>query len=356
MSQSETIMKDLVMPKSIEKLEESEDGRYGKFSIEPFEPGFGITVGNSLRRVLLSSINGTAVTSVGLEGPEGEIPHEFTGISGIREDGVDILLNLKELRLDMEEEGPVTFTVEGDGDGAITGEDIGSQNGVEVLNPELEIAHLEEDGYLKLELEVDRGRGFEDTSNNKGKEKRENGHVPVDALFSPIEKVNYEVEDTRVGQMTDYDRLIFEVWTDGSIMPRDAIGHAGKILKEHFQYFINFEETEIEEADVGLSPEEEKLKEVLRTPVDELELSVRSSNCLKNADILSLGDLVQKTEDEMLKTRNFGKKSLEEIREKLAEYGLTLGMTDIEYLVEDSSHLAQDDGEAESEQEEEDEE
>lgn len=346
-------MKNLVMPKTIDKLEESEDHRYGKFSIEPFEPGFGITVGNSLRRALLSSINGTAVTSVGLEGPDGKIPHEFTGISGIREDGVDIILNLKELRLGMKEEGPVTVSVEGEGEGAISGEDIQSENNIDVLNPELEIAHLEEDGYLKLELEIDRGRGFEDTSNLAGKEKRENGQVPVDALYSPIEKVNYQVEDTRVGQMTDYDRLIFEVWTDGSIEPRDAIGHAGKILKEHFQYFINFEETEIEEGEVGLSPEEEKLKEVLRTPVDELELSVRSSNCLKNADILSLGDLVQKSEDEMLKTRNFGKKSLEEIREKLAEYGLTLGMTDIDYLVEDSSHLAEDEDDQEGEEEEE---
>lgn len=353
MSQSETIMKDLVMPKSIDKIEGSEDGRYGKFGIEPFEPGFGTTVGNSLRRVLLSSINGTAVTSVSMEGPEGDIPHEFTGISGIREDGVDILLNLKDLRLEMEEEGPVTVSVEQEEEGTITGDDF-SENGLDVLNPDVEIAHLSEDGFLKLECEIERGRGFKDVSNLEGAEKRENGKVPVDALFSPIEKVNYQVKDTRVGQMTDYDRLIFEVWTDGSITPRDAIGHAGKILKEHFQYFINFEETEIEEEGQGLSPEEEKLKEVLKTPVDELELSVRSSNCLKNANILTLGDLVQKTEDEMLKTRNFGKKSLEEIREKLAEYGLTLGMTDIDYLVPDSEEIV-DVEEDEDEEEEDDE-
>lgn len=348
MTTSKDIMKNLVMPKSIDKLEESEDGRYGKFSVEPFEPGFGTTVGNSLRRVLLSSIMGTAVTTVSLEGPDGDISHEFTGIPNVREDGIDILLNIKELRLDMQdEEGPVSLTVEGEGPGSITGGDLEEANDIRVLNPDLEIARLDEEGYLKLELEVERGRGFQDSAKSNGQESRNNGKIPLDALFSPIEKVNYSVKDTRVGQMTDYDRLIFEVWTDGSISPRDAIGHAGKILKEHFQYFINFEETEIEEEEEGLSPEEEKLKEVLKTPVDELELSVRSSNCLKNANINNLGDLVRRTEDEMLKTRNFGKKSLEEIREKLAEYGLTLGMTDIDYLVEPSDAPGSEEGDEE---------
>lgn len=324
------------MPKSINLLEESDDGLYGKFEVEPFEPGFGTTVGNSLRRVLLSSIVGTAVTSVSMEGPDGDIPHEFTGLTGVREDGVDILLNLKDLELDLSPaEAPVTVEIEQEGEGELTGGDLDGEDDLEVLNPDQTIANLNEDGYLKLELEIDRGRGFQDSDDER--DSRSNGQIPMDALFSPIQKVNYNVQDTRVGQQTDYDKLIFEVWTDGSIMPRDAIGHAGKILKEHFQYFINFEETEMEEEEEeGLSPEEEKLKEVLETPVDELELSIRSNNCLKNANINTLGDLVQRTEEQMLETRNFGQKSLEEIREKLAEYGLSLGMTDIDYLVEDT--------------------
>ncbi len=346
MSTNTDIMKNLVTPKSIEEVESSADGHYGKFAVEPFEPGFGITVGNSLRRVLLSSMMGTAVTAARMEGPDGLIEHEFTGIEGIREDGVDILLNLKELRLDAaEEDTPLEIEVDIEGPGVLTGEDIAAVDSVEVINPDLEIAHLEEDGTLGLELFIDRGRGFEGIDEEEKKKSRNDGKIPVDALFSPIQKVDYSVENTRVGQMTDYDRLVFEVWTDGSIDPRDAIGHAGKILKEHFQYFINFEETELEEADQGLSPEEEKLKNVLNTAVDELELSVRSSNCLKNVGIETLGDLVQRTEEQMLETRNFGKKSLEEIREKLAEFGLKLGMEDIDYLVESSSPAESEDDE-----------
>ncbi len=336
MSSNKDLMEELVMPKSIDLVEESPDRQYAKFEIEPFEPGFGTTVGNSLRRALLSSIVGTAVTSVNMEGPEGEIDHEFTGLTGVREDGVEILLNLKDLQLDLPpEESPSTIVVEQEGEGELTGADLADENELSVLNPSQTIASLDEDGFLKLELEVDRGRGFRDSEDEA--EARSNGTIPMDTLFSPIQKVNYRVEDTRVGQQTDYDMLIFEVWTDGSILPRDAIGHAGKILKEHFQYFINFEETETtSEKEEGLSPEERKLKDVLETPVDELELSIRSNNCLKNANIHTLGDLVQRTEDQMLETRNFGQKSLEEIREKLAEYGLSLGMTDIDYLVKTS--------------------
>ncbi len=341
MTKSSEIMKEFVMPRNIDALESSEDGRYGKFSIEPFEPGFGNTIGNCLRRVLLSSITGAAVTAVKLEGANGPIEHEFTGIDGIHEDGIDILLNLKELKVDLgDTEGPVELEFEQDGEGVITAEDLISGNGdsgVTVMNPDHVIASVQEDGYIELKIEIENGRGFRGVSREQQKEKRSNGLIPIDALFSPIEKVKYSIEDTRVGQMTDFDRLIFEVWTDGSLNPRDAIGHAAKILKEHFQYFVNFEETEIEEETGGLSPEEEKLKEVLNTEVDELELSVRSANCLKNADIHTLGDLVQKTEDEMLQTRNFGKKSLEEIREKLAEFGLKLGMTDVDYLAGESS-------------------
>jgi DNA-directed RNA polymerase subunit alpha len=349
MSSNEDLMEDLVMPKTIDLLEESEDGLYGKFEIEPFEPGFGTTVGNSLRRVLLSSIVGTAVTSVRMDGPEGAVSHEFQGLTGVREDGVDILLNLKDLQLDLPpSEAPLTIEVEQEGEGEITGEDLESDE-LDVLNPEQTIASLDEDGYLKIEAEVDRGRGFRDSGDEN--EARSDGTIPMDALFSPIQKVNYNVEDTRVGEHTDYDKLIFEVWTDGSIMPRDAIGHAGKILKDHFQYFINFEETDLEEEEEeGLSPEEEKLKEVLETPVDELELSIRSNNCLKNANINTLGDLVQRTEEQMLETRNFGQKSLEEIREKLAEYGLSLGMTDIDYLVEDSEPAEDEETEEEAEE------
>ncbi len=349
MSSNEDLMEDLVMPKTIDLIEESDDGLYGKFEIEPFEPGFGTTVGNSLRRVLLSSIVGTAVTSVKMDGPEGAVTHEFQGLTGLREDGVDILLNLKDLQLDLPPgEAPLTVEVEQEGDGEITGEDLASDD-LDVLNPDQTIASLDEDGYFKIEVEVDRGRGFQDSGDEN--DTRSNGTIPMDALFSPIQKVNYNVQDTRVGEHTDYDKLIFEVWTDGSIMPRDAIGHAGKILKDHFEYFINFEETDLEEKeDEGLSPEEEKLKEVLETPVDELELSIRSNNCLKNANINTLGDLVQRTEDQMLETRNFGQKSLEEIREKLAEYGLSLGMTDIDYLVEDSEPIEDEETEEEAEE------
>ncbi|MGM0381407.1 MAG: DNA-directed RNA polymerase subunit alpha [bacterium] len=346
MSTNTDIMKNLVTPKNIDEIEASDDGHYGKFAIEPFEPGFGTTVGNSLRRVLLSSMMGTAVTAVRMEGADGLIEHEFTGINGVREDGVDILLNLKELRLDADEEQtPLEVEVEKSGEGTITGEDIASENNLEVMNPGLEIAHLDEDGSLGLQLFIERGRGFEGIDEGEKKKSRSDGKIPVDALFSPIQKVDYSVENTRVGQMTDYDRLVFEVWTDGSIDPRDAIGHAGKILKEHFQYFINFEETELKEEEKGLSPEEEKLKNVLNTEVDELELSVRSSNCLKNVGIETLGDLVQRTEEQMLETRNFGKKSLEEIREKLAEFGLKLGMEDVDYLVESSSSPTEEDEE-----------
>jgi DNA-directed RNA polymerase subunit alpha len=349
MSSNKDLMEDLVMPKTIDLLEESDDGLYGKFEIEPFEPGFGTTIGNSLRRVLLSSIVGTAATSVRMDGPEGAVSHEFQGLTGVREDGVDILLNLKDLQLDLPpSEAPHTVEVEHDGEGEITGENLETDE-LEVLNPEQTIASLDEDGYLKIEVEIDRGRGFRDSGDES--EARSNGTIPMDALFSPIQKVNYNVQDTRVGEHTDYDKLIFEVWTDGSIMPRDAIGHAGKILKDHFEYFINFEETDLEEEeDEGLSPEEEKLKEVLETPVDELELSIRSNNCLKNANINTLGDLVQRTEEQMLETRNFGQKSLEEIREKLAEYGLSLGMTDIDYLVEDNEPVEDEETEEEAEE------
>ncbi len=335
MANTKSIMKDIVLPKTIDELDASETDDYGKFAIEPFEPGFGDTVGNSLRRVLLSSITGSAITGVKIKTAEGDVPHEFVGLPGVQEDGVDILLNLKELKLDIgDEQSKVTVEIEKQGPVVLTGEDLQDVEGIKVLNPEHEIANICEDGELTLELTIEKGRGYQGVDEVTKSESRSKGIIPIDALYSPIQKVNYLVEDTRVGQMTDYDRLVIEVWTDGSITPRDAIGHSGKILKEHFQYFINFEETEIETEEKGLSPEEEKLKEVLSTPIDELELSVRSRNCLKNADIEILGDLVSKTEDEMLETRNFGKKSLEEILEKLAEFGLKLGMKDVSYLVE----------------------
>ncbi|MFP4686999.1 MAG: DNA-directed RNA polymerase subunit alpha [bacterium] len=343
MSKENEIMRNFVMPSSIEAIETSDDGTYGKFSIEPFEPGFGNTVGNCLRRVLLSSITGSAVTAVKLSTADGQVDHEFTGIEAVHEDGVDILLNLKQLKIDIgDDEGPVVLEYEQNGEGVITAGDLIGDSEVTVMNSEHVIANVQEDGLLKVQVVVESGRGFKSVDRDIQKEKRSDGLIPIDALFSPIEKVKYSVENTRVGRMTDFDRLIFEVWTDGSLDPRDAIGHSGKILKEHFSFFINFEETEVEEEAGGLTPEEEKLKEVLDTEVDELELSVRSANCLKNAEILTLGDLVQRTEEEMLQTRNFGKKSLEEICEKLAEFGLKLGMKDVDYLAGDSSGEGQE--------------
>jgi len=311
--------RDLIRPKKLEVDPESLTESYGKFTCEPLERGYGITLGNSLRRVLLSSLQGSAVTFVRIEGAL----HEFTTIEGVVEDVTDVILNIKALRLRMTDANPRTLTINKQGEGAVKASDIEAPTGVEVLDPDQHIATLSKEGQLKLEMTVAMGRGYATADQNKS-ESTPIGIIPIDSLFSPVQKVNYRVTNARVGQRTDYDRLILEVWTDASVKPDDAVAFAAKILKEQLSIFINREE--IEEAAPAEPSEEDKLNEYLWRSVDELELSVRSANCLQNANIHYIGDLVQKTEAEMLKTKNFGRKSLKEIKEILAQMGLALGM------------------------------
>jgi DNA-directed RNA polymerase subunit alpha len=295
---------------------------YGKFTAEPFERGFGITIGNCLRRILLSSLQGAAIASVKIDG----VLHEFSTIPGTKEDVTEIILNLKEVRLKLHTEGPKTIRVKAEGPRVLKAGDIITGDAVEVLNPDHYLATLSRDGKLSMEMVVKMGRGYVPAERNK-EENQPIGTVPMDAIFSPIKKVNYAVTNARVGQITDYDKLTLEVWTDGSLNPEEAVAHAAKILKDQLSIFITFEEEE--EAEMSYSGDEEVkegFNENLLRSVDELELSVRSANCLKHANIKLIGDLVQKTEAEILATKNFGRKSLNEIKEILAEMGLGLGM------------------------------
>jgi len=310
---------DLIKPKKLEVDDKDLTPVYGKFYAEPFERGFGQTVGNSLRRILLSSLMGAAIVSVRIKG----ILHEFSTIPGITEDVTDIILNLKEVRLKLHDTEQQTLKIEAKGPRTIQAKDIAAGPGVEILNPEQHIATLSREGKLDMEMVAKMGRGYVLAERNK-----EEG-VPVDtifidSIFSPIQKVNFHLTNARVGQRTDYDRLVFEVWTDGSIKPDDAVAYAAKILQDQLQIFINFDE-EPERAAREESPAT-PLNENLFRSVDELEFSVRSQNCLQNADIKYIGELVQKSEQEMLKTKNFGHKSLNEIKEILREMGLELGM------------------------------
>jgi len=312
--------REMIMPK---KLEVESKPSYGKFVCEPLERGFGITIGNSLRRTILSSLYGAAVTSVKFD----EVMHEFSVVPGVLEDVSEIILNLKEARFGVSDPEPKSVSIDVEGKRKVTAGDIVSADGkCEVLNPDLHIATLNDKARLKMDLTVEFGKGYSLAEANKDEE-APLGTIPIDAIFSPIKRVNYVVGNARVGQKTDYDKLTFEIWTDGSINPEDAMAYAAKILKEQMTIFINFDE--------GLEPEvEKKLKEEdvpqfnenLFRSVEELELSVRSANCLKNADILKIYQLVQRTEAEMLKTKNFGRKSLNEIKEVLSEMGLSLGM------------------------------
>ena len=310
---------DLIKPKQLESDEKSLTATYGKFYAEPFERGFGATIGNSLRRTLLSSLMGAAIISVRIKG----ILHEFSTIPGITEDVTDIILNLKEIRLRLLDSEQQTIRIDTKGPKSVQARDILAGPGVEILNPEQHIATLARDAKLDMEMVVKLGRGYVPAERNK-----EEG-VPVDtismdAIFSPIRKVNFTVTNARVGQRTDYDRLVFEVWTDGGIKPDDAVAYAAKILQDQLQIFINFTE-EPQPSRRDESPTT-PLNENLYRSVDELEFSVRSQNCLQNADIKYIGELVQKTEQEMLKTKNFGQKSLNEIKEILRGMGLELGM------------------------------
>jgi len=299
---------------------------YGKFTAEPFERGFGITIGNSLRRILLSSLQGAAIASVKIDG----VLHEFSTITGVKEDVTEIILNLKEVRLKLHTEGPKVIRVKTEGPKVVKAGDIQTGDAVEILNPDHYIATLSRDSKLSMEMTVKMGRGYVPAERNK-EENQPIGTVPMDAIFSPIKKVNYTITNARVGQITDYDKLTLEVWTDGSINPEEAVAHAAKILKEQLSIFITFEEEEEEEEEgekeaVAGHADTEKVNENLFRSVDELELSVRSANCLKHANIKLIGDLVQKTEAEILATKNFGRKSLNEIKEILSEMGLSLGM------------------------------
>lgn len=315
-------LKDLIRPRRLEVEKETLSPFYGKFTAEPFERGFGITIGNSLRRILLSSLQGGAITSVKIDG----VLHEFSTIPGVKEDVTEIILNLKEVRLKLHTEGPKTIRLKTEGPRVLKAGDIQTGDAVEILNPEHYIATLSRDAKFSMEMAVKMGRGYVAAERNK-EENQPIGTIPIDAIFSPIRKVNYTVTNARVGQITDYDKLTFEVWTDGSLSPEEAVTHAAKILKNQLSIFITFEEEE--EAEMAVSEEEgegEKLNENLFRSVDELELSVRSANCLKHANIKLIGDLVQKTEAEILATKNFGRKSLNEIKEILSEMGLNLGM------------------------------
>ncbi len=314
--------RELIKPKKLQIDSEKSTRFYGKFVCEPLERGFGLTLGNALRRILLSSLQGAAICSVKIDG----VLHEFSTIPGVVEDVTDIILNLKEVRLKlMDGERSAVLKIEKEGEGEVTAGDIIADTYVEVINPEHHIATLAPDGKLLMEMNVKMGKGYVPAERNVEKDMPV-GTIPIDAIFSPIKKVSYVVTQARVGQVTDYDKLTMEIWTDGSVLPEDALAYAAKILKEQLNVFINFdEEPEIEEEEKEEKKEPE-LNENLFRSVDELELSVRSSNCLKNADIRYIGELVQKTEAEMLKTKNFGRKSLNEIKEILAEMGLSLGM------------------------------
>ncbi len=313
-------LKGFQIPKKLEFEADSLTNTYGKFSAEPFERGFGTTIGNSLRRVLLSSLEGAAVTSIRIEG----VLHEFSSIPGVVEDVTDIILNIKKLRFKMHTDKPKTISIDVEGPGAVYGSHIDTDADIEVLTPDLLIATLDKDARFTIEMTVKKGRGYVPSERNKEPD-MPIGVVPVDSIFSPIQRVNYWVESARVGQETDYDKLIMEVITDGSVRPDDAVAYGAKILKDHLGIFINFEEEgEIIEAEA--EEVEDKFNENLLRSVNELELSVRSANCLKNANIKTIADLVQKSEGEMLKTKNFGRKSLNEIKEILTEMGLSFGM------------------------------
>ncbi|EIW16522.1 MULTISPECIES: DNA-directed RNA polymerase subunit alpha [Pelosinus] len=314
-------MIEIEKPK-IEIVELSEDNRYGKFVCEPLERGYGTTLGNSLRRILLSSLQGAAITAVKIEG----VLHEFSTIPGVREDVTDIILNLKTLRLKMHNDEPKTLRIERLTEGEVTAGDILVDPDIEVLNPELHLATVDASGSLKMEITVERGRGYVPGDKNK-KPDHVIGIIPIDSIFSPIQRVNYQITDTRVGNVTDYDKLTLEVWTDGSIRPEEAVSKSASIMVAHLKLFQNL---------AGIIPEEDSIdgtftevveegnSKIMDMTIEDLDLSVRSYNCLKRAGINTVADLVQKSEDDMMKVRNLGRKSMEEVKKKLIELGLGL--------------------------------
>lgn len=305
------------------KMEISEDS-YGKFVCEPLERGYGTTLGNSLRRILLSSLQGAAITAIKIDG----VLHEFSTVPGVRDDVTNIILNLKEvcLKINGDYQEPPVIRIDVEGEREITAADITSSSDIEILNPELHIATLNETGSLHIEMTVERGRGYVPADKNK-KPDHTIGIIPIDSIFSPIRRVNYTVNDTRVGNVTDYDKLTLEVWTDGSIRPEDAVSKSASILMAHLKLFRDLsglaEEDDIQEGPYA-EVEEDKASKILETTIEDLDLSVRSYNCLKRASINNVADLVNKSEDDMMKVRNLGRKSLDEVKKKLQELGLSL--------------------------------
>lgn len=315
-----TLWRDFATPTKLICEEDSLSDTYGRFIAEPFERGYGITIGNSLRRVLISSIEGAAVTSIKIDG----VHHEFSAIPGVLEDVTQIVLNVKKLVLRVHSRQAKTLIIEKDKKGPVTASDLEGDDTIEVVNPNLEICTITKAIKFRMELEVSRGRGYVPAEKNK-REGQPIGTIAVDSLFSPVQRVNFSVEDTRVGQVTDYDRLLLEIWTNGSITPKDALLYASNIMQRHLDLFVNYGSLPDEPDDEEPTGISEEIQEKLRTPIGELELSVRSANCLREAKIGTIGELVDKSPSELLKYRNFGKKSLQEIDELLNGMGLELG-------------------------------
>ncbi len=326
--------KELILPQKLSVDEKSMSDSYAKFVAEPYERGYGHTVGNALRRVLLSSLEGAAVTAVRIE----KATHEYQALPGVKEDVMNILLNLKKLRVKLFSNGPETVYLSVSKEGIVTAKDIQGNANVEVVNKDLVIAHLEAGGKIDMEIEVSKGRGYVPAEELRQQNQWAAGFLPVDALFSPVVKVHYDVENARVGQVTDYDRLILEIWTDGSLNPAEALIQSSKLLRESLNIFIPEEEQAAEaaaggleggassEGAVSLAGLDPKLREILNQPIEMIELSSRASNCLKVARIRTIGELVGKRDEELLAVKNFGKKSLDEIKDRLKDMGLSLGM------------------------------
>jgi DNA-directed RNA polymerase subunit alpha len=306
----------------IETVEINDAGTYGKFVVEPLERGYGTTLGNSLRRILLSSLPGAAVTSIRIEG----VLHEFSTIPGVVEDTTEIILNLKRLSLKIHSDEVKTLIIDAEGEGVVTAGDLRADSDVEILNPDLHIATLAPGARMYAEITATRGRGYVPAIRNKS-DNLEIGVIPIDSIFTPISRVNYSVENTRVGQVTDYDKLTLEVWTDGSIYPDEAVSLGAKILNEHLMLFVGLTD-KVRDTEIMVEKEDGKKEKVLEMTIEELDLSVRSYNCLKRAGINTVQELCSKSEEEMMKVRNLGRKSLEEVQEKLAELGLSLRKDD----------------------------
>ncbi len=325
--------RELIKPNKLDIEGGDDPNRFASMVAEPLERGFGLTLGNALRRILLSSLQGSAVTSIHIDG----VLHEFSSILGVREDVTDIVLNVKDLAVRMHGDGPKRMTLSSEGPGEVTAGDIATGHDIEILNPELVICSLDQATKLRMELTVETGKGYVPADRNRP-EDAPIGLIPIDAIYSPVKRVSYKVENTREGQILDYDKLSMQIETNGTVSPEDSLAYAARILQDQLQLFVNFEEPTVERRE-EVMPEPEFNRNLLKR-VDELELSVRSANCLKNDNIVYIGDLIQKTEAEMLRTPNFGRKSLNEIKEVLISMGLHLGMEVTEWPPENIEELA----------------